>query len=196
MFLNFILLLAVMKDMSQNHLKPIAALNFHLSLPGTNSISFYWEPFQKVQLCAGFILQFVAVLATLECKVCSHLPHIAIALELLSPVCNREKEEFADWRELLICGSSHWFLLWQGKNRASGKPSFYQVSSETSLRSGDPLLDQGRRQFWEPLYFGDPGIKGRKKKRTKQRHLRKNIAFNEKLIQDFSKGIYKFAQIL
>lgn len=132
-------------------------------MPGTNSVSFYWEPFQKVQLCAGFILHFVAVLATLECKVCSHLPHIATALEMFSPACNREKEEFADWREPLICGSSHWFSLWQGKNRASGKFSFYQVSSEASLLSGDPLLDIIRRPFWEPLYFGDPGIEEKKK---------------------------------
>lgn len=132
-------------------------------MPGTNSVSFYWEPFQKVQLCAGFILHFVAVLATLECKVCSHLPHIATALEMFSPACNREKEEFADWREPLICGSSHWFSLWQGKNRTSGKFSFYQVSSEASLLSGDPLLDIIRRPFWEPLYFGDPGIEEKKK---------------------------------
>lgn len=164
-------------------------------MPGTNSISFYWEPFQKVQLCAGFILHFVAMLATLECKVCSHLPHVVIALELFSPVCNREKEEFAYWREPLICRSSHWFSLWQGNNKASGKFSFYLVSSEASLLFGDPLLDTGRIQFWEPLYFGDPAIKG-KKEQNRGKILGENIALNEKLIQDFSKGIYKVAQIL
>ena len=52
-----------------------------------------------MQLCAGFILHFVAVLATLEPKVCSRLPHIAFALELFRPVCIREREGFADWSE-------------------------------------------------------------------------------------------------
>lgn len=49
-----------------------------------------------------------------------------------------------EWRvhrleRTLTCGSSHWFSLWQGKNRASGKSSFYRVSSEASLLSGDLL---------------------------------------------------------
>lgn len=52
-----------------------------------------------MQLCPGFILHFVAVLATLEHKVCSHLPHVAVALELFRPVCIRQREEFADWSE-------------------------------------------------------------------------------------------------
>lgn len=102
--------------------------------------------------------------------------------------------------QTLACGSSHWFSLWQGKNRASGKSSFYHVSSGASLLSGDPLPDLWleRRHdncvtafrtliFWKPWNL---------KKKNLQEFRGNMIALSEKLILDCNKGIYKVAQIL
>lgn len=100
-----------------------------------------------MQLCAGFILHFVAVLATFECKVCSHLPHIAIALELFSPVCNREKEEFADWRQpsfVVHLTCSHCGKV---KIELVENPVFIKCHQKLPYYLGDPLPDLEKRQF-------------------------------------------------
>lgn len=70
---------------------------------------------------------------------------------------------------ILACGSSHWFSLWQGKNRASGKSSFYHVSSEASLLSGDILLDlwlEGRREKCMTAFQNLRVLKKKKKKKS------------------------------
>lgn len=99
----------------------------------------------------------------------------------------------------LACGSSHWFSLQQGKNRASGESSFYHLSSEASLLSGDlqPDLWLERRHkncmtAFPKQYFGDREIS----KKLQEFCGGRMIALSEKLILDCSKGIYKVAQIL